>query len=121
VRHTDTGVVARNGSSLVSVTTFRLLKAYDPALFPKAAAELDRSAETLAKQAGGTLVQRRTSTVAGQKVREYRLVARDYASRLGFVLDGKREFQLLCRSPADADDVDDACAMLFGTFALVPA
>jgi hypothetical protein len=101
-------VVAKQGSGLVSVTRFALLKAYDPAKFAEAARELDRVAAQLAKQAGGSLDSKETATVADRKTRTYRYGD----TRIGFVLDGRREYQLLCRNAGDA------CDLLFSSFAL---
>jgi hypothetical protein len=109
-------VRGRNGSALVSVTSYKLLKPYDPELFDQAAAELDRSVKRLVQQAGGTLVETKTTEVAGRQVRDYRYVAKGFATRLGFVLEGKREWQLLCRARAEDDDPDGACKLLFETF-----
>jgi len=101
-------VVARHGTAMVSVTRFPLLKPYDPAKFAAVAKELDRVAAQLAKQAGGSLDAKETATVAGRKVRAYRYGA----NRIGFVLDGRREYQLFCRQAADA------CDLLFSSFQL---
>jgi hypothetical protein len=114
-----TGVLAaQSGTSVVSATTFTLLKPYDPALFAKVAAELDRNAAKLAAQAQGKLTEKLTTTVAGRKVRAYRYTAAGFATRLGFVLEGKREVQLLCRAPAGSADPDGACGLLFRSFRL---
>ena len=112
---------AQSGAALVSATTFTLLKPYDPALFAKAAAELDRNAVKLAAQAHTELTEKLTTTVAGRKVRTYRYTAGGFDTRLGFVLDGKREVQLLCRAPAGSADPDGACGLLFRSFTLRPA
>jgi hypothetical protein len=101
-------VVARRGSALVSVTRFPLLKAYDPSKFDAVAKELDRVATQLAKQSGGSLSSKETTTVAGQKIRAYRYGD----SRIGFVLDGKQEYQLFCMRAGDA------CDLLFSSFEL---
>ena len=101
-------VVARRGSALVSVTRFPLLKAYDPARFEEVAKELDRVAAQLAKQAGGSLDVKETTTVAGRRIRAYRYDEK----RIGFVLDGRREYQLFCANAGDA------CDLLFSSFAL---
>ena len=111
-------VAAQSGKALVSATTFTLLKAYDPALFAKVAAELDRNVVKLALHAHGRLTQKLTTTVAGRKVRAYRYTAGGFDTRLGFVLDGKREVQLLCRAPAGSADPDGACGLLFRSFTL---
>jgi hypothetical protein len=104
--------VARRGKSVVSATTFTLLKPYRPALFDAAARELDGIAERLAAQAGETLTERTTTTVDGKQIRAYRFGT----TRIGFLLDGKREFQLLCRMPPEGADADGACKLLFSTF-----
>jgi len=111
-------VTARNGSAFVSVTTYRLLKPYDAALFDRAAAELDRSVAKLAQQAKGTLVEKKTTEVAARKIRDYRYVAKGFATRLGFVFEAKREWQLLCRARAEDDDPDGACKLLFESFSV---
>ena len=118
VRHGTGLLAAEKGKALVSATTFTLLKPYDPALFGKVAAELDRNVAKLAAQAHGKLTEKSTTTVANRKVREYRYTASGYDTRLGFVFDGKREVQLLCRAPAGSADPDGACSLLFRSFAL---
>jgi hypothetical protein len=112
-------VEAVNGSALVSVTTYKLLKPYEPAMFDRVATELDGSVAKLAKQAKGTVVERKTSEVDGRKIREYRYVAKGFATRIGFVFEGRREWQLLCRARAEDDDPDGACKLLFASFSVV--
>ena len=114
-------LAARSGKALVSATTFTLLKRYDPALFDKVAAELDRNAEKLAAQAHGTLTEKTTVTVGGSKVRAYRYTAGGFETRIGFVLVGKHEVQLLCRAPAGTPDPSGACSLLFSSFRLAAA
>jgi hypothetical protein len=118
VGHGRGAVTAKSGSSLVSVTAYPLLKRYDPELFDQVAAELDRSVGKLAQSAKGTVVERKTSEVAQRKIREYRYVANGFATRLGFVFEGKREWQLLCRARAEDDDPDGACKLLFDSFSV---
>jgi hypothetical protein len=101
-------VVARHGSALVSVTRFPLLKPYDPGRFPAVAKELDRIAAQLAKQAGGSLAAKETTIVDGQRIRAYRYGNK----RIGFVLDGRREYQLFCLQAGEA------CDLLFSSFSL---
>jgi hypothetical protein len=113
------------GSTLVSATSFTLLKPYSPKLFGRAAKELDRVAANLASQAHGTLSESATVTVDGKRIRAYRLRVRaksgpSYDERIGFVLQGKREYQLLCRAPAGAGDPDGACALLYSSFTASP-
>jgi hypothetical protein len=103
----------------VSVTEFTLQKRYNPALFDRAAKELDGVAAKLAAQAGATLTERATTTVDGRKIRAYRFANGSLQTRIGFVLLGKREFQLFCQMPAGTTDPDGACALLFATFSVV--
>ncbi len=111
------------GSTVVSATAFTLLKPYNPTLFALAAKELDGIAAKLAVQSHSALVESKTVTVGGQKVRAYRLTVKPdsgtaFDERIGFVLHGKREYQLLCRAPVGAGDPDGACALLYATFKL---
>jgi hypothetical protein len=116
-------VGARRGSAIVSVTVFTLLKSYSPELFTRAARELDGVAAKLAAQSRGRLTERATTTVDGLRIRAYRFTGRPstgpaYEERIGFVLQGKREYQLLCQAAAGAGDPDGACALLFASFQL---
>ena len=56
----------------------------------------------------------RRSIVAGRKTRAYRFGS----MRIGFVLEGRNEYQLLCRLAAGRKDKDGACALLFESFEL---
>lgn len=103
-----TGVTARHGAGLVSVSVFPLVKAYEPGKFAAAAKELDGVAAQLAQQAGTPLTKRETVTVANRRIRAYMYGGR----RIGFVLVGKREYQLFCRRAAKA------CDLLFSSFTL---
>jgi hypothetical protein len=125
---TATAAEARSdaaGSALVSATTFTLLKPYTPALFPRAAKELDRIAAKLAAQSQSKLTESTTVTVDGRQIRAYRLTVHPasgtaFDERIGFVLRGKREYQLLCHAPVGAGDPDGACALLYSTFTIGP-
>jgi hypothetical protein len=113
------GVVsAQSGKAIVSATTFTLLKPYDPKIYAKVAAELDRNVAKLVAQAHARLTEKLTTTVAGRTVRAYRYTAGSFDTRLGFVLNGRREVQLLCRAPAGSADPDGACSLLFRSFTL---
>jgi len=109
-------VVARSGGYLVSVTTFKLEKAYDPGRFGAVTKELDGVVEKLAGQAGAKVTERMTTTVDGRKIRAYRYTGGGGSMRIGFVLDGTREYQLFCRLPAEATDPAAGCALLFDSF-----
>lgn len=113
------------GSAVVSATVFTLLKPYSPKLFARAAKELDQVAAKLATQSRSTLAESKTITVAGERVRAYRLTVHpasgpSFDERIGFVLRGKHEYQLLCRAPVGAGDPGGACALLYSSFELVP-
>jgi hypothetical protein len=112
------GVVARKGGFRVSVTTFPLQKTYEPGMFDAVAKELDGVAAKLAAQAGGKVTERVTTTVDGRKIRAYRYTGGPTETRIGFVLEGKREYQLLCEMPTGASDPDGACTLLFDSFTL---
>lgn len=99
-------MVARAGRALVSVTVFPLRRAYRPSQFDAAATELDRVATKLAAQAGATVSERLTTTVADRRIRAYRYAR----TRVGFVLVDRREYELLCVGQSDA------CALLFSSF-----
>ena len=105
---TPRAVTAQSGKSRVSVTTYTLQKPYTPALFAAAAKELDGVAAKLAAAAGTALSEKQTVAVAGEKIRAYRFGT----MRIGFVLLGKREYQLLC------EDAGAACALLFKSFSV---
>ena len=111
-------VTARKRGDLVSVTSFPLLKRYDPGKFGAAARELDGIAAKLAAQAGADLTEKTTTTVDGRHVRAYRYAEGASQIRIGFVLVDKREYQLLCRLPTGGADPDGACALLFDSFTL---
>ena len=93
------------------------MKPYDPARFAAAARELDQVAARLAAQSGGTVIDRATTTVDGRRIRAYDLATPTLRLHIGFVLVGKREYQLLCQRPAGTHDPDGACALLFRSFA----
>ena len=110
--------VASGPVDLVSVTTFPLARRYKPHLWEKVVPALDRAAGQLAAQLQGRLDGRATIVVAGRRARRYeigyRRSGRTLVERAAFVLDGRREHQLLCRFPAGGDD--GACRTLFRTF-----
>jgi hypothetical protein len=107
------------GPELASVTVLTLRKLYQPALFTRAATELDRVSDQLAAKLGGKVIARRTLIVAGLRARQYDLAyERDgtgLVDRITYVLRGKSEYYLLCRWPADKG-VSAACAQLETSF-----
>ncbi|HYZ77019.1 MAG TPA: hypothetical protein VE596_06550 [Gaiellaceae bacterium] len=119
VRRSGRTVAASSGAvDLVGVTTFPLARRYEPRLWAKVAPALDRAAVQLTAQLGGRLEARETIVLAGRRARRYeigyRRSSRRLVERTAFVLDGRREHQLLCRFQAGGDD--GACRMLFRTF-----
>ena len=114
-------VTVTQGTSpaLASVTVLPLLKTYQPALFTRVAAELDRVSAQLAAKLNGKVIAKRTVIVAGLRAHQY-----DFAytragtgliERITYVLRGKSDYQLLCRWPADAGE-SSACALLTSSF-----
>jgi hypothetical protein len=117
VRRAAARVQAADGDvDLVSVRTFRLVKPYSPQLFPATSTELDRIAGQLAQQLRGQVVKSSTVRVADRKSRAYRIDYGDKTQEITFVLDGRREYQLLCRRKADGEDA--ACKQLLASFDL---
>jgi hypothetical protein len=103
-------------STLVSVVVLPLVKPYRIVLFPRAAEELDRVADTYAASLEGTVTSRRTVDVAGRQAREYRITHGGVIDLITFVLRGRRNFQLTCRWRA-SDGEPEACGQLAASFA----
>jgi hypothetical protein len=111
-----------SSQELESVTIFRLVKPYRPALWPQAAGELDGVAERLATSLGGELAaEPQTVRRAGLRGRLYEI---DYAregvdlrQRLTLLLTRRTEYQLLCRWEV-ADGEPAGCKLLETTFKL---
>jgi hypothetical protein len=113
-------VQVAHGVQLVSVTRFPLLHRLRPELWPKAVPEMDRSAEGLAADQHGAVVSRGTTTAAGQRARRYDIAyqrgGKKLTERVGFVLRGKTEYELLCRFERGKNA--SACETLFASFRL---
>ena len=116
-------VQAAQGTGLISVTRFRLLRRFKPALWDKVIPELDRAATAVARQQQGTVSDPRTVTVAGQKARRYDVAytgeGKELVERIAFVLRGKTEFLLLCRYERGGST--EACDGLLTSFRLAAA
>jgi hypothetical protein len=112
-------VKVAEGLNLVSVTRYRLVHAYRPALWPQVLKELDNAAAGVARQQGGTIASSRTTTVVGRQARSYDIKyphdGKDLVERITFVLRGKTEYYLLCRY--EGGDTE-ACDRLLETFTL---
>ena len=113
MRKDGKSLVATHGDDLVSVTRYTLVKPYEPAKFQAAAKELDGIAAQLAARNGGKVTKRETTEVAGRRIRAYTIEANGRSMRIGFVLDDKTEYQLVCSGAART-----ACDLLFSSFAL---
>jgi hypothetical protein len=86
----------------IEVQTFRLVRPYRAELFAAASRELDAVARNLAAQLGGRVASSASTKVAGHDARAYRIDFDEHVSEITFVLDGRREYELLCRRLADA-------------------
>jgi hypothetical protein len=107
-------VTASDGEDAVSVTLFTLDRPYRPALWRRVRRELDGVTAALARKLGARVVERRDGRIGGRRARIYRLAgASDRTSRLAFVLEGRREYQLLCRGEAP-----EPCERLLASFRL---
>jgi hypothetical protein len=117
VAQTARSAAASSGAvNRLEVQTFRLVRPYRADLFAAASRELDRVAGDLAAQLRGRLTSRATTEVAGRDARSYRIDYDSRVSEITFVLDGRREYELLCRRPADAGS--DTCADFVRSFEL---
>lgn len=120
VKRDQRAVEVSRGVEVVSVTRYRLLRAYRPALWDHVVPELDRAAAGVAKQQKARLAASRTTTVSGRRARSYAIAydreGRSLVERLTFVLRGKTEYYLLCRYESGGDT--GACDRLLATFTL---
>jgi hypothetical protein len=116
-------VQAAQGTSLVSVTLFPLLRRFRPELWAKVVPELDRAAAAVARQQSGEVSDSRTVTIVGQKARRYDVAyaseGKQLVERIAFVLRGKSEYLLLCRYERGGDT--EACDGLLTSFKLAAA
>jgi hypothetical protein len=123
VSRKDTEVQAAQGTKLISVTRFPLLRRFKPALWDEVVPELDRAAAAVARQQQGTVSDPRTVTVAGEKARRYDVAytgeGKQLVERLAFVLRGKTEYLLLCRYERGGST--EACDGLLTSFRLAAA
>jgi hypothetical protein len=116
-------VQAAQGTLLISVTRFPLLRRFRPGLWDKVVPELDRAAAAVASQQQGTVSDPRNVTIAGQKARRYDVAyareGKQLVERFAFVLRGKSEYLLLCRYERGGDT--EACDRLLTSFRLAAA
>jgi hypothetical protein len=114
VEHAPRQAWASQGSELVKVATFPLLKPYSPALFGRVDRELAARMRQVAAETGGQVSPGTTVVAGGIRSHAYRVTARDHVDQYTFVLRGRREYQLLCRRRASHDDA--VCAQLIASF-----
>jgi hypothetical protein len=116
-------VQAAQGTQLISVTRFPLLRRFRPGLWDKVVPELDRAAAAVASQQQGTVSDPRNVTIAGQKARRYDVAytrqGKQLVERIAFVLRGKSEYLLLCRYEPGGNT--EACDGLLTSFRLAAA
>ena len=102
------------------MTVFRLAKPYRPALWSKVVPVLDGVAAQLSSTLRGHVVARSTTLVAGRRARRYEIEftrgGKDLVERIVFLLDGRREYQLLCRF--EPGGKPSACSNFLATFRL---
>jgi hypothetical protein len=103
---------ARKGAAVVSVSVFPLARPFTPALWPRAVPQLDRVARELARGEGATVASSETTTIGRSRGRVYVLDRRGAEERVGFVLAGRREYQLYCHAAGSA------CDRLFASFTI---
>jgi hypothetical protein len=114
---TVSGAAATSGPvDRVEVLVFRLVRPYDPAQRALTVLELDRVASRIAAQLKGSVSSKRSLEVAGLDARSYTIAFAGKTEEITFVLDGQREYQLLCRRPAGASD--EPCVELLDSFQL---
>jgi hypothetical protein len=102
--------------TLVSIVSFRLVRRFRLALWPRARAELDRVAAGLARSLGGRIEARDTlQPGTRQYVMSYEHEGTKLRQRITLVLRDRLEYELLCRWKAD-DAEPAACAEFLRTF-----
>jgi hypothetical protein len=115
VTRSGSTVSVASGKNLLRVQTFMLLKPYRHSLLRRAVRELDTDVDKLAAGLKGKVVGRATIPVAGHDALMSTIAYGKLHQQLTFVLDGSREYELICRNDGSADA---ACARLVSTFAI---
>jgi hypothetical protein len=107
-------VSASKDDDLVQVATFSLVKPYTPALFDRVERELRMRMRQLASQSGGTVSGSSTVTAGEIRSHAYQVTVGDHVDEYTFVLQGKREYELLCRRRKSSDA--GVCDQLVNSF-----
>ncbi len=113
---TSSSAATHGSVDRVEVMRFALVKTYDPVRFAAAAKELDGDAKSLAAQQQGTLASSATVQAAGGKARSYVIDFDGKTEQITFVLDGKQEYELVCRRATG--DSATPCTTLVSSFTL---
>jgi len=100
----------------MQVQTLGLLRPYRSTLFAAAARELDRRVEQLASLQKGRVASKLTVNVARMDARSYRIVYGALVEEITFVLEGRSEYELLCRRAAAT--LDKTCRKFVSSFRL---
>jgi hypothetical protein len=108
-------VTATHGADLVQVATYPLVRPYTDALFEKVEVELRARMDDLARRSGEHVRGTKTVNVDGGRAHMFELGDGDHVDEYTFVLQGKREYLLLCRRPEGGQT--DYCARLLTSFA----
>jgi hypothetical protein len=114
VKRSGRTVSASKGGDLVQVATFSLLRPYTADLFDRVDRELRLRMRQLAQQSGGSVSGSSTVTAGGSRSHAYQVTVGDHVDEYTFVLQGKREYQLLCRRPTSSGA--GVCDQLVKTF-----
>jgi hypothetical protein len=111
------GLTAAHGRvDRVEVRLFPLERPYTRALRSAVGVELDRNASSLAAQLKGTVARRSWLEAGGFDARTYSIEFDGKTEEITFVLDGRHEYQLLCRRSSGGSD--SACRELVSSFRL---
>jgi hypothetical protein len=113
---TDQGGATHGAVDVIEIRRFTLLKPYRHAILVRAVRELDGVASGLARQLAARITSSRTERLAGRDARTYTLAYGGKTQQITFVLDGRSEYELICRLAAGASDAP--CRRLLATFAL---
>ena len=117
------GTAASDGEvDRVEVVPYRLVRPYARARRTATFRELDGVVARLATQMKGTVTSRSSLDLEarpqGRDARAYTIAYDGKIEEITFVLDARREYELLCRRQAGGDD--SACRRLVSSFRLAP-
>ena len=115
VQRSVRGAAASQGSELVQVSTFPLVRPYTAvALRSCGSTSSPCGWRRSPSETGGTLTGTKTVTAGGVKSHRYDVEVDGHVDQYTFVLIGKREYQLLCRFRTSSDD--SFCSNLLTSF-----